>query len=331
MQNTKTNLQQFKAIFTWANANHIPEATLPRDIAQLSIMNSLNLHNLGLTTIPSEIGLLSNLKALYISSNELTSLPKELGKLIHLETLWIQNNRLTSLPDELADLHNLKELVAFGNELTSIPAEVLNMPELKLLFLHNNYLDQTDPIYKSVPDTLQVTLYKQKKRINERFHIEVLEADRLDSATVLRDSIFKSMTIEEALSLKAYVYKAEYEDWYSESGITALYSWVLVETAADKVVGLTGLYTEEDDDEETCWLGWFCVDPNYRKRGLGQALLSLSISEAKRMEKVRLKLYTYNSEEFWDAIKLYQSFGFRVLDTGRKKARRKDLVFMLEF
>ena len=159
----------------------------------------------------------------------------------------------------------------------------------------------------------------------------MLDADKLEAATALRDSVFKHMTKEEALSLKAYVHKSDYAKWYSESGITSLYSWVLVETATDKVVGLTGLYTEEDDTEDTCWLGWFCVDPDYRKLGLGQALLNFSISEAKRMEKTRLKLYTYNSEEFWDAIKLYEWYGFQLLDSGKKKARRKDLVFMLEF
>ncbi len=316
------------ALFDWADKNDISEELLPRNETQLQSMTELKLHDLDLSTVPAEIGLLVNLKCLYLSSNQLVSLPKEIGQLHKLEKLWILNNRLTALPDEVLGLTNLIELAAFSNELTELPAGLTNMPKLEWLFVQDNFLDVSSQVFESVPSTLNLATYGQKQFVqNKQFYIDALDGDRLPEAKALRDRIFKGMTQEEKPSLDASLDRKAYQEWYEESAIEKLDYWVLIERSSDKVVGLTGIYTEKHDVENTCWLGWFCIDPAYRKHGLGRALLDFSIAKAKSFKKKLLKLYTYDSKEYHDAVKMYEKYGFSVFEPHNAGSRKRD-VFM---
>lgn len=53
----------------------------------------------------------------------------------------------------------------------------------------------------------------------------------------------------------------------------------------DEIVGITGLYSLKSDKQNHCWLGWFCVDKNYRNKGIGNLLLKYSIKKAKKKRK----------------------------------------------
>jgi len=102
--------------------------------------------------------------------------------------------------------------------------------------------------------------------------------------------------------------------------------WVAKDKSTLQIIGLTGIYTEIDDDEGDCWLGWFCVDKKYRDKKFGKILFAFSIEQAKIQEKKYLHIYTYNSKRYQKAIKLYQKSGFieyNVKDTKYKK----DLYF----
>lgn len=84
---------------------------------------------------------------------------------------------------------------------------------------------------------------------------------------------------------------------------------VWVATEAGRVVGVTGLYEDEDDAPAALWLGWFCVDPAHRGRGLGSALLDFSISEAHRSNKAFLRVLTSDAPEEQAAQSLYERRG----------------------
>ena len=64
----------------------------------------------------------------------------------------------------------------------------------------------------------------------------------------------------------------------------------------DKVLGLTGLYQEKEDDEHECWLGWFCIDESARGLGIGRKLLEFSIETTQYLDFKKLHLYTYDSD-----------------------------------
>ena len=62
-------------------------------------ITELDLSNNQLTHLPKEIGQLSQLNTLSLGSNKLTYLPVEIGQLIQLTELNLFSNKLTHLSD----------------------------------------------------------------------------------------------------------------------------------------------------------------------------------------------------------------------------------------
>ncbi|MBW2977476.1 leucine-rich repeat domain-containing protein [Candidatus Woesearchaeota archaeon] len=56
------------------------------------------------TFLPKEIGNLSSLQSLYLTNNQLTSLPKEFGNLSSLRNLNLMFNKFCSFPQEITPL-----------------------------------------------------------------------------------------------------------------------------------------------------------------------------------------------------------------------------------
>jgi ribosomal protein S18 acetylase RimI-like enzyme len=65
-------------------------------------------------------------------------------------------------------------------------------------------------------------------------------------------------------------------------------------------------------DAGTCEMKRLYVDPEYRKFGIGDALVKALIQEAKAMDYTLMKLDTL--ERLQAAIKLYQKFGFETVN-----------------
>lgn len=87
--------------------------------------------------------------------------------------------------------------------------------------------------------------------------------------------------------------------------------WVAVDTDNKNVVGTIGIYEENADQNQALWLGWFCVDPNYRGRKIGSKLLEFAISQAKRLGTPYLRVYTADSERSLAARYLYRKYSFK--------------------
>ena len=69
-------------------------------------------------------------------------------------------------------------------------------------------------------------------------------------------------------------------------------------------IGITGIYTE-DIDKDSIWLDWFCVVPEYRKKGFGEQILRDTIEYAKKIGKF---LYFRVETTYWKgrpAVSLY--------------------------
>ncbi|MEA3228851.1 MAG: GNAT family N-acetyltransferase, partial [Campylobacterota bacterium] len=81
-------------------------------------------------------------------------------------------------------------------------------------------------------------------------------------------------------------------------------------------------------NSDNCWLGWFCVDEEFRGQGLGKKLLDFSMLKAKELNKKSLQLYTYQSPEFEAAINMYRKYNFTQY-TPSRECRKKDLYFQI--
>ena len=146
--------------------------------------------------------------------------------------------------------------------------------------------------------------------------INIIELDNalLPKAKKLVKTVFKSMDMREKMSF--WFYKHQKNRFMKPVlrlfGYTdSMRYWVAVDERAE-ICGITGLYNERKDREDTVWLCWFCVDPKYRGRGLGKKLLEFSIEKARGYGKKRLCLYTTTDPNEAGAQLLYEKYGFKI-------------------
>jgi ribosomal protein S18 acetylase RimI-like enzyme len=148
--------------------------------------------------------------------------------------------------------------------------------------------------------------------------IEPLSKETLKGAMEMLNKVFPVQT------------KRESSDYWLPKSISGSYKksrypsvryckyWVAVEDG--KVVGITGLYSLEEDWKDALWLSWFCVDPSCRGRGLGTKLLDLAIENARKEGKKFLRLYTSPDDPNESAAqKLYEKRGFVITKKNVEK------------
>ncbi|PWY69837.1 leucine-rich repeat-containing protein 40 [Aspergillus sclerotioniger CBS 115572] len=112
------------------------------------VMDMISLRDLRLArnrlkgALTSDIARLSNLEILDLHENSLTDLPRELGELVSLRVLNVGNNELNSLPFETLHSLPLKEIHAPRNKLkdTLLPACVRKFETLQILDVASNAL-----------------------------------------------------------------------------------------------------------------------------------------------------------------------------------------------
>lgn len=71
-------------------------------------------------------------------------------------------------------------------------------------------------------------------------------------------------------------------------------------------VGVIGLYINDEIDNESIWLGWFGILPEFRSKGIGRKSILDMIDEAKKYYKKYFRLYT-NDKGSSTARPLYRS------------------------
>lgn len=165
--------------------------------------------------------------------------------------------------------------------------------------------------------------FKDLKLSKTKDNIQILPLTNytVNEANNLKNNIFPNIKDIEKDTLYASLDKQKYEKSFEVNFITSS-NYFIVKNKQNKVIGLTGIYTEVDDDIDMCWLGWFCIDFTFRGEGLGKVLMDFSIAKAKEMKKNYLHLYTYGSKEFLPAIKLYEKYGAKRYKPSHKVSKR---------
>ena len=105
--------------------------------------------------------------------------------------------------------------------------------------------------------------------------------------------------------------------------------WVGIDKKTKKVIGTTGIYTQSDDEKDSVWVAWFCVDPIYRGRGYGSQLLDFAINKAKKMNKKFLKLYTSYNTDIKNAMLLYEKRGFQIFKKEIHPDSKEEMIYIL--
>jgi ribosomal protein S18 acetylase RimI-like enzyme len=151
--------------------------------------------------------------------------------------------------------------------------------------------------------------------------IKKLTERHLKDAKALANSVFRYEKIPPGVALEASLDKQKLKimNLGEKNKISTLEYFIAVD-GKEKLLGISGLYSLDKDKENTYWLGWYCVDPKHRGKGIGGKLLDFAIRKARNRGKKFLRLYTSPSDDSKKALKVYDSRGFKTI--GRKKDKR---------
>ena len=152
------------------------------------------------------------------------------------------------------------------------------------------------------------------------YKIVPLSETYLSQASELANSVFPNEPILPSQSFKDSLDKDKFSIVQGR-GVVDLEYFVAVDKNG-KVLGTTGIYSLKEDEKDSCWMGWYCVDEKSRGQGVGKSLLDFCIDGARNKGKKYLKLYTSTHPNEATAQILYENNGFKI--TGREKMDKGD-------
>ncbi|MBI2068852.1 MAG: GNAT family N-acetyltransferase [Candidatus Yanofskybacteria bacterium] len=146
---------------------------------------------------------------------------------------------------------------------------------------------------------------------------EPLSERNIEEATELAHSVFPEDAKKERKPGDAYRASLEprkYLDFYKQEGYNLLLlEYYIAREPSDKIAGVTGFYQRDIDPKDIAWLGWYCVDPQFRGKGYGREILEWTIDKAKEKGFTVLKLWTTTDPNEAAAQILYEKLGFTVV------------------
>src|ERR1700722_6340742 len=124
--------------------------------------------------------------------------------------------------------------------------------------------------------------------------IEPLTSETLESAIKLAEESFPLDFSIDPNRIRGAIETAIFPDKYFDrfKGLLipeGIQYWVAMEEG--KVIGLVGYYILVEDQADSAWIAWYCVDAAYRNRKIGLKLLEFIIKEVRLLGKKYLKLF----------------------------------------
>ncbi len=143
--------------------------------------------------------------------------------------------------------------------------------------------------------------------VNSPFDVEPLSAQTLDQALNLIKNYFLLKDDENPeLELKEAVSPGKYSEELLKYGIINPKYWVM--KLDNKIIGISGIYSNPDDIEDTIWGGWTVCDLKMVNSIsiCKSVLLIYQVKEAFKTGKKYFKLYTSTLPSESQANKLYE-------------------------
>lgn len=160
----------------------------------------------------------------------------------------------------------------------------------------------------------------------QNVQIVPLSKTHLKQTIALAVSVFGSDEADPAQELQASIDSLAYQKYIAFYPETLSMHYYIALTVNQEVAGLIGLYTlQEDYQERTVWLGWYCVDPKFRNQKIGKQLLEFAIKQARSLCAERIRLYTSTHRDEAKAQLIYEHYNFKI--TSRVKKRGYDILY----
>jgi ribosomal protein S18 acetylase RimI-like enzyme len=105
---------------------------------------------------------------------------------------------------------------------------------------------------------------------------------------------------------------------------TPLEYWeVFLLRSRQEIVGVSGLYRQPGMPSHLCWLGWFSIRPQFRRRGFGSAAIRSLASYAPTINCRDFWVYTGSDDHI--ARSFYTGLDFKVLGPAHECAPGKTM------
>jgi len=160
--------------------------------------------------------------------------------------------------------------------------------------------------------------------------IKPLSQDSLMDTITLAHKVFVNSAKSEnppENGLRASLHPEESKDFLEKRGIRKLQYYVAYDDKIKRVIGVIGQYEECKDPLDTVWVGWFCVDPSFRGKNLGEELLTWNMQNAREKGYKIMKLYTSDLPSEQAAQGLYDKLGFEVKEIKPVEGKGYNLLF----
>ncbi|MFA7342100.1 MAG: GNAT family N-acetyltransferase [Candidatus Methanomethylophilaceae archaeon] len=154
------------------------------------------------------------------------------------------------------------------------------------------------------------------------YRLEAMDESTAGQAKELVDLIFPQQTPAERMSFRVWSWRDRplLSRFGRVFGVHELRDFWVALDDDDRVKGITGLYVMRKDRHEALWLGWYCVHPDERGKGLGGTLLRKAVDEARSRGVRYLRLYTSDHPSMERAQQVYEKEGFRIIEEKRLPA-----------
>ena len=171
-----------------------------------------------------------------------------------------------------------------------------------------------------------------KSNQNEDIIIEPLSKKTINGALKVLDKVFGNNLKDKVIYHNAFIGSLDMNKYKLIYGKKEKPSYLQYYVARDKesgrIFGTTGLYVNSELDTGRIGIGWFCVDPKFRGKGIGKALLDFTIEKARERRSPVLFLWTTSDPAERLAHKMYARRGFRVIKREKSPRDKYEVISM---
>lgn len=176
-------------------------------------------------------------------------------------------------------------------------------------------------------------MYKRKAKTKKiymdyrtEYYVQLLNTGNYHKALKVALEIFKSDPDAKERIPDAYQ-KAIFPERFVGLEKNKFVYWALLEKNTNKVVGVTGLYTQNKDKKLCYWLGWFGILPEYQGNGLGLFLFNWTLQEVQRRNKNILRIQTSDLKYTESARQLYKKNQCYQIKRKKEKLKKGRIVY----
>lgn len=153
-------LKMLESLYISANLEVLGEKL--GSLGLLRWLGQLSLYDCHLRDVPREIAKLTELYSLNLSKNQLQSIPSFLKRLPELRGLYLRENDIQALPEWVFELRGLESLEVSKNPISKISHLLPGMISLRSLYISKDYLERGEA--KKIQ-----TFFRKKKGVQLMF------------------------------------------------------------------------------------------------------------------------------------------------------------------